>query len=406
MENTSSESTHLKSKKNSSPLGDMSVATFLAEYWQKKPLLIRGAFPDFAAPLSPDELAGLACEEDVNSRIVIEKGGEHPWQAIHGPMNDDVFANMPETHWSLVVNDLEKYLPELAWITDKFRFIPEWHLDDLMSSYAAPEGSVGPHVDLYDVFILQGEGKRRWQLNTQPVAEDNVIPDIAIRLQKEFTAEIEWILEPGDMMYIPSGVSHHGVSIGESMSYSIGFRATSHADLVNDFVAHITDGLSINKTYQLPHNKQQVHSNEISAAAIAELRRVFTEYLDPNHPELARWFGSYVSDSKVDYLHQCEQNVDNLSQLKQLLLEQNAVLMRYPSSRFAFTRDSDHCLLFVDGQDFKVSEQFVYCLCDQRILDLDVLEKSASDNELDLFINLYNSGKLYLQYEDDQECES
>lgn len=378
------------------PLGNMSVDTFLQDYWQKKPLLIKQAFPDFQAPLTADELAGLSCEDEVNSRIVIEQGGEHPWQAIHGPMDESVFAKMPESHWTLVVNDLEKYLPELVWITDQFRFIPEWHLDDLMSSYAAPEGSVGPHIDLYDVFILQGEGQRRWQISTAPVAEDNVIPDIAIRLQKDFTPEFEWILEPGDMMYLPAGVSHHGISIGESMSYSIGFRATSHSDLVNDFLAHITSELSIKKTYKLPYNKLQQHPNEISPAAIDELRKIFTEYLDPQHPELARWFGSYVSDSKIDYLHQCEQPVDDLVQLKQLLKEQQAILIRYPSSRFAFTQTAEACLLFVDGQDFKVAKDFAALLCTEREVELDELQSIASDNEQDLLINLYNSGKLYL----------
>ncbi len=383
-----------------SPLGDMSVETFLQDYWQQKPLLIKQAFPDFEAPIAPDELAGLSCEDDVNSRIVIEKGGEHPWQAIHGPMDEDVFAKMPETHWTLVVNDLEKYIPDLAWITDKFRFIPEWHLDDLMSSYAAPEGSVGPHVDLYDVFILQGEGKRRWQINTQPVAEDNVIPDIAIRLQKDFKPEFEWILEPGDMMYLPAGVSHHGISLGESMSYSIGFRATSHSDLVNDFIAYITNDLSINKTFKLPYNKLQTHPNEISSAAIEELRSIFSQYLDPEHPELARWFGCYVSDSKIDYLHQCEEPVENLLQLKQMLMDTGASLIRYPSSRFAFTQDGGDCLLFIDGQDFQVSEKFACLLCDNRVVDLDELEKNSSENEQYFIVNLYNSGKLYLS--DDQ----
>ncbi len=385
------------------PLGDMSVETFLQDYWQKKPLLIKQAFPDFEAPISPDELAGLSCEEEVNSRIVIEQGGEHPWQAILGPMDEEIFEKMPETHWTLVVNDLEKYIPELVWITDQFRFIPEWHLDDLMSSYAAPEGSVGPHIDLYDVFILQGEGKRRWQISTQPVADDNVIPDIAIRLQKDFTPEFEWILEPGDMMYLPAGVSHHGVSLGESMSYSIGFRATSHTDLVNDFIAHITNDLSINKTFKLPYNKLQDHPNEISASAIDEIRHIFSRYLDPQNPELTRWFGCYVSDSKVDYLHQCEQPVEDLSQLKQLMKEQDASLLRYPSSRFAFTKDTNEgtSLLFIDGQDFKVTNEFAYLLCDSRVLDLEKLIDNVSENEQNFLINLYNSGKLYLSNSED-----
>lgn len=386
------------------PLGDMNAETFLQQFWQKKPLLIRQAFPNFETPVSPDELAGLSCEPEVNSRIIIEQGGDHPWQAIHGPMDEDVFANLPETHWSLVVNDMEKYLPELAWITDQFRFIPEWYLDDLLTSYAAPQGSVGPHVDLYDVFILQGSGRRRWHISTEPVAEDNYIPDIAFRLQKEFHVEQEWILEPGDMMYIPSGVSHHGVSLGESLSFSIGFRATSHADLVNDFIAHITENLSINNTYHLPLEPLQKHPNEISAAAIEQVRSIFCHYLDPHHPELARWFGRYVSDPKVDYLPECEQMVESFAQLKQVQQAHGTLFMRHPSSRFAFSNTSTITtdsvnetdkLLFIDGEDYRVSAAFAYLLCDKREIDLDQIDNIASDDERALLIELYNSGKLY-----------
>ena len=385
---------------NEPPLGGMSAETFLADYWQQKPLLIRQAFPGFETPVAPDELAGLSCEEEVNSRIVIEKGGEHPWQAIHGPMDESIFEKMPETHWTLVVNDLEKYVPELAWITDRFRFIPEWHLDDLMSSWAADQGTVGPHVDLYDVFILQGEGKRRWQINRQPVADDNVIPGLAIRLQKEFTVEQEWILEAGDMLYIPSGVSHHGVSLGESTSYSIGFKATSHEALVNDFIAHITSNLSIHKTYDLPNTGVPEHPNEISQAAIAEVRKIFSDYLDPNHPELTRWFGRYVSDAKMDYLHECEQLVSDFFELKQLQIEYDVPLLRHPSSRFAFTqpvsmKDDDVRQLFVDGEDYLVSSNFAYLLCDQRQLDMELMQTNISNKELTLLVELYNSGKLY-----------
>ncbi len=382
----------------------MSVDTFLQQYWQKKPLLIKQAFPDFITPVSPDELAGLACEQEINSRIVIEQGGEHPWQAIHGPMSEEIFAKMPDSHWTLVVNDLEKCIPELAWITDQFRFIPEWHLDDLMSSWAAPEGSVGPHIDLYDVFILQGDGQRRWQISTAPVADDNVMPDVAIRLQKDFIPEFEWLLEAGDMMYLPAGVSHYGISIGESSSYSIGFRATSHTDLVTDFIAHLTNDLSIKKTFKLPQEALQAQPNEISAAAIEEIRTIFSQYLDPQSPELARWFGQFVSDSKVDYLHECDHPVDNLTQLQNFLRENELCLLRHPASRFAFTRmpaeqveKTMDTLLFVDAQDFKVSELFAQTLCVQRQVELAQLINCASQDEQHLIVNLYNSGKLYTE---------
>ncbi len=381
-----------------SPLGTMSVETFLTDYWQKKPLLIRQAFPNFETPISPDELAGLACEEEINSRIVIEQGGDHPWQAIHGPMDEATFAKMPETHWTLVVNDLEKCLPELAWITDQFRFIPEWHLDDLMSSWAAPEGSVGPHIDLYDVFILQGDGKRRWQISTAPVADDNVIPDIAIRLQKDFIPEFEWILEPGDMMYLPAGVSHHGISIGESSSYSIGFRATSHSDLVNDFIAHITDDLSIKETYQLPFEALKSEPNKISSVSIDEVRNIFRRYLDPDSPELVRWFGQFVSDSKVDYLHECAEPIASIEQLQGLLVQENRALLRHPASRFAYTQEtSQSCRLFIDGSDYLVSIHFATILCAKRDVPLSDLLAIANDKERDFIVNLYNSGKLYFE---------
>jgi len=372
-----------------SPLGNVSVETFLAEYWQKKPLLIRQAFADFQSPLTPDELAGLACEEEVNSRIVIEKGDEEPWQAIHGPMDESVFTRLPDTHWSLVINDLEKYLPELSEITDQFRFIPEWYLDDLMSSYAAPEGSVGPHIDLYDVFILQGSGYRRWQISTRPVAEDNVIPNIALRLQKEFVAEQEWILEPGDMMYLPAGVSHYGVSLGESMSYSIGFRATSHTDLLSDFIAHITRDLSINETYHLPEQPCQAHANEITPAAVQQIREIFNRYLDPNHPELSRWFGRYVSDPKIDYVVESEELVECFEQLFQFTLQ------RHPASGFAFIREGTTTRLFIDGEDYVVSSDFAEQLCKNRKIDLQQLSRVCTPQERELILDLYNSGKIY-----------
>jgi 50S ribosomal protein L16 3-hydroxylase len=375
---------HLKS-----PLGNISVETFLAEYWQKKPLLIRQAFADFQSPLTPDELAGLACEADVNSRIVIEKGGEEPWQAIHGPMDESVFTRLPDTHWSLVVNDLEKYLPELAEITDQFRFIPEWYLDDLMSSYAAPEGSVGPHIDLYDVFILQGSGQRRWQICTRPVAEDNVIPNIALRLQKEFVAEQEWTLELGDMMYLPAGVSHHGVSLGESMSYSIGFRSTSHTDLLSDFIAHITRDLSINETYHLPAQPRQAHANEITPAAVQQIREIFSRYLDPDHHELSRWFGRYVSDPRIDYVVENEDLVESFEQLYQLNLQ------RHPASGFAFIREGTTTRLFIDGEDYVVSSGFAEQLCKNRSIDFHKLAGVCSQQERKLVLALYNSGKIY-----------
>ena len=171
------------------PLGELSPQDFLKNIWQQRPLVVRQAFPDFTSPVSADELAGLSCEADVNSRIVIEKGGKHPWQALYGPMDEAIFQSLPETHWTLLVNDVEKYLPELAWIVDRFRFIPEWCIDDLMISYAPEGGSVGPHLDQYDVFILQAQGHRRWQIHSREVAPDNRVAGTEMDIQRDFEPE-------------------------------------------------------------------------------------------------------------------------------------------------------------------------------------------------------------------------
>ncbi|MCW8829949.1 MAG: cupin domain-containing protein [Gammaproteobacteria bacterium] len=377
------------------PLGDISPETFMAEYWQKKPLLIRQAFPDFKSPVTPDELAGLACEEEVNSRIVMEKDGEHPWFPMFGPMSDEIYANMPETHWTLVVNDLEKYLPELSWIIDRFRFIPEWRLDDLMISYAADQGSVGPHIDLYDVFILQGMGNRRWQINSQHVTEENQIKETPLRIQKEFKAEEEWVIEPGDMLYLPPGVSHHGVSLGESLSYSIGFRATSHADLVNEFIGYITQDLSPQLTYQDPDQRIQQHSNEIKQDALERVTDIFRQYLKPDHPELQRWFGCYMSDTKASIDTSPEREISSIEELKKLA--STSTLNRHPASRFAFAQNPDSTLLFIDGEDYEVNPDFAKSLCRQREIDLDELVAIANSDELQLMVDLYNGGKVYFE---------
>jgi 50S ribosomal protein L16 3-hydroxylase len=374
-------------------LGNISSKQFMQEFWQKKPLLVRQAFADFKSPITAEELAGLACEQEVNSRIVMEKDGDHPWFPVFGPMSDEIYASMPETHWTLVVNDMEKYLPELSWIIDRFRFIPEWRLDDLMMSYAADAGSVGPHFDLYDVFILQGEGKRRWQISQQVVTEDNQIKETPLRIQKDFQAEEEWIVKPGDMLYLPPGVSHHGISLGESLSYSIGFRATSHADLVNEFVSYITQNLSPLLTYHDPDQLVQQHPNEIKQDALDRVREIFKQYLQPDHPELQRWFGRYVSDTKTDVITEPENELSTIKELQ--ALANTGVLNRHPASRFAFAQNPENTLLFIDGEDFEVKPEFAKALCKQRKISLNELIAIANADELLLIIELYNQGKIY-----------
>jgi 50S ribosomal protein L16 3-hydroxylase len=377
----------MSKQNNTSPLGELSVERFLKEYWNKKTLVIRQGFPNFESPIEPDELAGLACEEEISSRIVIEKGGKHPWQPIYGPMDEKIFKKLPKTHWTLLANDVEKHVPQLAWIVDAFRFIPEWRLDDLMISYAPEGGSVGPHFDQYDVFILQAKGHRRWQINTKPVDPSNQVKETPLRIQKDFTAEEEWLLAPGDIIYIPPGVTHYGVATDDCMSFSIGFRAVTHSDMVNDFVGYITQNLESSRVYRDIDLQAQSQPNEITEDALQRVRNIFAEYLKPDHPELMRWFGRFMSDNKADVTPGTKKtSLKQLSALK--------TLYRHPASRFAFAKHHKQTLLFVDGDDFAVSAAFAKNLCKDRKVDMAALIKSASEEEQQLLLAFYNQGKL------------
>ena len=155
-------------------LGGISAREFMRDYWQKKPLLVRQAFPDFISPIDPDELAGLALEEEVESRIVLEHGA-HPWELRRGPFTEDTFAELPEKDWTLLVQAVDQFVPEVAELLENFRFLPSWRIDDVMISFAAPGGSVGPHFDNYDVFLLQGHGQRNWKIG-QMCSSDSSLP--------------------------------------------------------------------------------------------------------------------------------------------------------------------------------------------------------------------------------------
>ena len=146
---------------NSIPLGSMPLGTFLSEYWQKKPLLIRSAMQNIASPVAADVLAGLACEQEVESRIVIQNKSTKQWELKHGPFSEKSFSTLPATHWTLLVQAVDHWLPEAAEFLELFAFIPRWRIDDLMMSYANDGGGVGPHFDNYDVFLVQTNGKKK-----------------------------------------------------------------------------------------------------------------------------------------------------------------------------------------------------------------------------------------------------
>ncbi len=220
-------------------LGGLAAREFLERYWQKRPLLVRGAWPDFADSLSVSDLFRLAARADCESRLVIrDRGG---WRIEHGPLPARRARALPARRWTLLVQGLNHFVPAADRLLRAFRFVPYARLDDVMASYAAPGGGVGPHVDSYDVFLLQGRGRRRWRISRQRDHEPD--PRAPLKVLRRFRADREWVLQPGDMLYLPPGVAHEGTALGASVTYSIGFRAPSSRELASAFLAHLDDRL-------------------------------------------------------------------------------------------------------------------------------------------------------------------
>jgi len=248
---------------------------FLSQYWQKKPVVIREGFKSFQDPIAPDEFAGIAMEETVQSRLVYKKDGQ--WQAEFGPFES--YEHLGDKDWSLVIQALDNFSEEAAEIIEAFRFLPHWRLDDLMTSFAMPGGSVGPHIDNYDVFICQGSGKRHWRVGDRGEHAE-VIAHEALLHVEPFNAIIDVELEAGDILYIPPGFPHEGIALTPSMSFSVGFRANSAISLLSAFADHLIDNNLGAQLLEDPNRQVTKHSGEISNNDYASIKNQLQSLLD------------------------------------------------------------------------------------------------------------------------------
>ncbi|HNM43114.1 cupin domain-containing protein [Plasticicumulans sp.] len=381
-------------------LGGLTVRQFLRDYWQQKPLLVRKAIPGFKSPISPEELAGLACDEEVVSRLVMERGGRTPWELRRGPFTEEDFLELPETHWTLLVSDVEKQAPDMAGLIEPFRFVPDWRIDDLMISYAPEHGTVGPHVDDYDVFLLQGLGRRRWQISTQPVDPDNFLPDVELRILDEFEAEQEWVLEPGDLLYLPPKVAHHGIALGPCMTYSIGFRAPLHSDMIGRYVDFLMEEADHELRYRDEGLAPQDNPGRIGADALDRIKDLIRSSLATGDDLIESWFGRYITEPKPGYVAEPEDDPYTLAELRRHLKD-GGQLERNPGSRFAYIdHGQDSVTLFVDGQEFALGPALATLarvLCRERILDSRRLQAALSgDDAWALLLDLLNEGFLVI----------
>jgi 50S ribosomal protein L16 3-hydroxylase len=385
------------------PLGELTPQEFLKNYWQKQPLLIRQAFPGFESPLQPEDLAGLACEEHVEARIVMEKGGKKPWQLRHGPFKEKDFKRLPATHWTLLAQGVDRHVPEVADILEHFRFMPNWRIDDLMISFAPEHGSVGPHLDSYDVFLLQAYGRREWQISRQ--ADLRLLPDLDLRILANFEAEQRWVLEPGDMLYLPPGVAHYGIALDDCMTFSIGFLAPSHADLMGDYVENALAGWSRDQRYTDPDLALAAEAGELTAAALAKVRAIVRQ-LPLDDAGIDRWFAHYISQTRGPGAVVLPPDAPYTPAQWRQAFHHCGLLRR--DCRALFTRRGEQATLFMEGEAFPLSAELAFAaplLSGQRRFTPEALETSLQNKAfLELLTRLTNQGYLYF-YEDDGEGE-
>lgn len=352
---------------------------FLRDDWQQRPRVFRQALPGFSPPLGGEELAALAMESDVESRLV-EGAAESGWRLRHGPFVEQDFLDTPETDWTLLVQDVEKHLPDLVWIVDAFDMLPSWRLDDLMVSYAAPGGSVGPHVDAYDVFLLQGMGRRHWWIDDRPECARQETQTGGLRLLARFTPNRDWILEPGDVLYLPPGIPHHGVALDACTTWSVGLRAPS----LGDTLAELAEVLESENRAQTPFaDPRRAHADHPLLVDVRTRRSVRQQLrrLLQDDQLLDHALAQCLSRSKPGFM-----DMGAGSSLTDMLdgAPASAVLRRNPAVSFALLPgDGDRAAsLYINGERFDLpgaSEALVEQMTVARDISVKALDPMLED---------------------------
>lgn len=271
---------------------DLNWPDFIRHYWQKRPIIIRQGFPNFIDPLTPDELAGLAMESEIDSRLVSYQ--DNRWQVSHGPFT--TFDSLGEKNWSLLVQAVDHWLAPATALMHPFRVLPDWRLDDLMVSFSVSGGGVGPHVDQYDVFIIQGMGRRRWQVGEKGPLQQHCphphllqVAPIAPIIDEEMVA--------GDILYIPPGFPHEGYSLEDSLNYSVGFQAPTACELISSFADFMLATDTGNERYSDPTVFARETPGDILPEELETIRQMMRSALDqPDH--FRTWFGQFISQSR------------------------------------------------------------------------------------------------------------
>lgn len=385
-------------------LGGITAEQFLAEYWQKKPLLVRNALPEIANILEPSDVMELALDENISARLIKQKDRDpNQWSVKSSPLLKADFQKMPKL-WTLLVQAVDHYSFDLAELWKKFPFIPQWRRDDIMVSYAPKGGSVGKHFDFYDVFLVQGYGHRRWQLGQMCDAETEFVPGQPLKLLPEMDVNFDEVLAPGDLLYVPPGLSHYGVAEDDCLTFSFGFRMPN----ISDMMDRVSDKFSDNQLLKNP--LQDLIRDQISP--IGQITQPELEYLKAEL--LAQLHNSTVLEDAIMSLMSEPKYPDNIPEAEEIgtgdledALDQGYQLILEPASRLLYTEEDGELLFWANGESLYISDEFAPLL--KQIADGELVELNEDlyhEDILEDVAQLLNDSVLMLLPAEDTEDEA
>lgn len=364
-------------------LGGITAEQFLAEYWQKKPLLVRNGLPEIVGLLHPQDVQELALEEHASARLIRQKDkNPNEWHVKSSPLTKGDFQKLPKL-WSILVQAVDHYSFDLSELWKKFPFIPQWRRDDIMVSYAPKGGSVGKHFDFYDVFLVQGHGHRRWQLGQMCDANTAFVPNQPLKLLPEIDVQFDEVLAPGDLLYVPPGMAHYGVAEDDCLTFSFGFRMPNVAGMME----RISDQFSVNILLQNPvvdiARKQMSQIGEINSTELSYLKDLVLAQLQDS-TALDAAIMSYMSEPKYpDNIP--EPDEIEADDLQEILHEGYEVLLE-PASRLLYTESDGILSFWGNGEALCIAETFAPKL--KAIADGESLAFDSEFNELKILENV------------------
>jgi len=392
-------------------LGDYPLDTFLKKSWQKRALFLPGALAGFHSPVDGPALLKLACHEEAEARLIdharAPRPGESfaPWRLTEGPFEEHILQELGEFDWTLLVQDVDKFLPSVARLLKLINFLPSWSIDDIMISFAKPGASVGPHTDRYDVFLLQAQGTRRWQLSSQ-VNEENLRSDTELKVLAEFESEESYLAQPGDVLYIPPGVAHFGVAEEDCLTLSFGFRSPPEATLLSALSDEVVAEAG---EKQLNESRLQEASTpaELSPALLRKVQTMMEEGVK-KIIENPHWLGRYLTEAKPNIILDLP-NVALSPDDLELRLFSGEKLVRASGARFLYVSptlgEAPNCaIVFVDGidyslKDFSKGKELARIVCEEEISTSTLspwLSGLERNDLIQLLTEFYSNGYLRL----------